>query len=86
MLDFIKDSFTFTSTGMRIAFDLLAQKPENDKERASYESAQMLKSQGLTLEQIADRIGSCNRGAVSKLLKKGKSSGWDSEVSQSPSL
>lgn len=69
------DSLTFSHTGDRVPFALLA-KPQMDETRTKYTEAKALKDSGKTLEEIAGALGYSNRGAISKLLKRGDDSGW----------
>ena len=50
--------------------DHLRQEVEADAGRAKYEQACELRQRGMTLDQIAAKLGYSNKGGVSKLLKR----------------
>ena len=68
------ENFHFERTDQRVPFEELAR-PKNEKEddRAKYERAVQLQSEGYTLQGIADALGYTHKGAVSKLLKRHRS-------------
>lgn len=75
VLKFDEDSFTFSHTGERTPFELLAKQYE-DGSKAKYEQAKELKDKGYTLDKIAETMGYKTRSAVSKLLANGPKRGW----------
>lgn len=81
VLNFDEENFTFTNTGERIPFELLAKQSDTNNSKAKYEQARDLKKQGYSYEQIAKEIGYFSKGSVSKLFDKAKKEGWDSDVS-----
>lgn len=81
VLNFDEENFTFTNTGERIPFELLAKQPDTNNSKAKYEQARDLKKQGYSYDQIAKEIGYVSKGSVSKLFEKAKKEGWDREVS-----
>ena len=81
VLQFNEDNFTFTNSGDRTPFELLAKQQDADNSKAKYEQAKELKDQGFTYELIAQKIGYGSKGSVSKLFEKAKKQGWDNGVS-----
>ncbi len=62
--------FTFTNTGERVHFDLLAKRNPTDVDRKEkYDQAQKLKLEGKTYKQIADALGYKSKSSVSKLFE-----------------
>lgn len=64
------DNLTFTNTGERTPFGDLKKTEDRDEDIAKYEMAVSLQAQGLTLEDIAKKIGYKNKSSVSRLLQK----------------
>lgn len=69
VLDFITDQFRFYNTDERTPYEMLVKRAD-DEGRTKYEQAKALRSEGKTLDEIAEIIGYANRGSVSKLLKR----------------
>lgn len=77
VLQFDETNFHFTNTGERVPFEMLAKSPNTDQTKENWKLAKELEDKGHTQDEIAKTMGYANRGAISKLLKKGKEKGWD---------
>ena len=62
------ENMTFENTGERVSFESLAR--ESDTERQKYNQIKVYQSQGLSMGQIAKKIGYSNKSSVSRLLRK----------------
>lgn len=69
VLRFDPDNFTFSNTDDRTPFELLS-KQSDDGGKSKYEIAKKHKDNGMTLAQIAEKMGFANAGGVSKLLSR----------------
>lgn len=81
-LNFDENTLTFSTTGNRIPFEMLAKK-EDDEGKLKYLEAVRLKEEGKTLDQIAEifgYVGETKRATISKLIKKGENKGWGNDV------
>lgn len=85
VLNFDEQTFTYSNTGERVAFEQLVKNPNEDNGKAKYFEAKSLKEQGYNYDQIAEKLGYSSKGTISKLFEKAKKYGWDNEVSYSVS-
>jgi hypothetical protein len=76
VLEFHENSFQFSNTGERMAFEFLVKQIGTDSGKEKYLQAMELKAAGMNYEQIADSIGFASKGSVSKLFEKAKKNGW----------
>ena len=81
VLNFNEQTFTYSNTGERVAFEQLVKKPNEDNGKAKYFEAKSLKEQGNNYDQIAEKLGYSSKGTISKLFEKAKKYSWDNEVS-----
>jgi len=85
VLSFDEATFNFSNTNERTPFELLAKQTDTDNSKVKWEQAKELKAEGLTYQQIAERIGYGSKGSISKLFDKAISMGWDKNVSDNVS-
>lgn len=69
MLQFNEETFTFSNTGERTPFELLAKQNE-DGSKAKYHQAKELRDLNYTYEQIAEKLGYDSKGSITKLFQK----------------
>jgi RecA-family ATPase len=75
VLFFEEKDFKFFNTGDRMSFDEII-KHSNNEEKKKFREALELAEAGINYEEIAKKIGFKSKGSVTKLLQKGKKSGW----------
>jgi RecA-family ATPase len=76
VLQFNEETFTFSNTGERVPFELLAKQNE-DGSKLKYQQAKELKDLNYTYEQIAERLGYESKGSITKLFQKAEKNGWN---------
>lgn len=76
LLEFHEDKFLFTNTGERIPYEFLVKQLDSDNSKAKFEEALKLKNEGLTYEQIANKLGYASKGTISKIFEKAEKMGW----------
>jgi RecA-family ATPase len=78
LLNFDEENFQFTNTGDRISFDRLVKSDNKDLQSyAEWLKVKELFNEGLTHQQVTDKLGYANRGQPSKILARGEKNGWD---------
>lgn len=78
VLQFNELDFTFTNTNERMPFEKLAKKHDSaDEDKAKYREVLQLKNEGLTHDEVVEKLKLKNRGRVTDLIKRGKTKGWD---------
>lgn len=86
LLSFDENTFLFKNLGERIPFEMLVKNPNSDNRKEKYFQALKLKNEGLSYDQIAEKIGYANKGSISKLFSIAKSLGWDNEFNSGVSI
>lgn len=76
VLDFDSEHFTFSNSGDRVPFEMLAKQQTEDPLKTKWQRCESLMSQGLKGDDLAKELGYSNRGGVSKLIKKATENGW----------
>jgi hypothetical protein len=64
------DALNFEATGERVPFAMLKERDTDLDSRA--ELARTMRSEGKTLQQIADALGYKNRSSITQILKRGE--------------
>lgn len=64
------ENLTFEDTGERVLFTDLKKSDDSDADIAKYELAVRLQSEGMSMDDIAEKLGYRNKSSVSRLLKK----------------
>ena len=62
------ENMTFINTGERIPFENLAK--EEDSKTRKYELIKMYQSQGLSMEEVSQKLGYKNKSSISRILQK----------------
>jgi RecA-family ATPase len=75
-MHFDKETLRFYKTDIRLSFDELSKKKDDEEVIEKYHKMKELKAKGMTLEQIATDVGYASKGTVSKIIKKGDEKGW----------
>ena len=78
VLHFNEQEFSFTNTNERMPFEKLAKRYDSgDEDKAKYREAVQLKNEGLTHDEVVEKLKLKNRGRVTDLINRGKAKGWD---------
>jgi RecA-family ATPase len=76
VLIFDETNFSFQNTNERVPFELLVKREQDVGDKEKYIKIIELKTQGITYENIAEKLGFASKGSISKLIDKGKKNGW----------